>query len=157
MTTLTATDRAAQGRILAAVADKPGSTPVQLAQVVGEPEYRVSRVLSAAKRAGTVGFIRIGSRTPTWWPAGMLQQAKRDAMQAFERVDRERRRAYANARWHRGQAELSASPELPPLPIRRHAEPSAPLPFVCRAPASVFHLAAGLSRAFPAANGRGAA
>lgn len=157
MTTLSSTDRAAQERILAAVADKPGSTQVQLAEVVGEPEYRVRRVLSIAKRAEIVGFIRIGGRTPTWWPVEMLQQAKADAKQAVEQAQREQRRAYANARWDRVRAELAESPELPPRPIRRQADPAAPLPFVCTAPASVFHLAASLSHAFPAANGRGAA
>lgn len=143
MTTLTVTDRAAEPAILAAVHARPGITLPEIAAALGIPAFRVQRVLTVAKRRQLIGSIRAAGKS-TWWPAGMVEAAKVAARQAVEDAKREHRRAYAAARFQRRMGELRASPDVADEPIRRHVHPSAPLPFVCRAPASVFHLGAML-------------
>jgi hypothetical protein len=101
-------------------------------------------VLTHAKRRKVVGSFRTAADGMTWWPADMVDAAKQRAQQAVEDAQREQRRAYAAARFQSRMAELRASPDLEDQPIRRHAHPSAPLPFKLRAPASVFHLGAML-------------
>lgn len=140
MSALTCTDRAAEPAILGAITARPGITQAQIVADLGVPDYRVRRVLTDAKRRKLVGAFRTGVDGMTWWPADMLAAAKRSAKQAVEAAQREQRRQYAAARFQRRMGELRASPELSPKPIRRHADPAAPLPFICRAPASVFHL-----------------
>lgn len=144
MSALTSTDRAAEPAILAAIQARPGITQAQIVADLGIVDYRVRRVLTHAKRRKVVGSFRTAADGMTWWPADMVDAAKQRARQAVEAVQREQRRAYAAARFQRCMGELRASPNLGDKPIRRHAHPSAPLPFKLRAPASVFHLGAML-------------
>lgn len=144
MTALTSTDRAAEPAILAAIQARPGITQAQIVADLGIADYRVRRVLTHAKRRKVVGVFRTAAEGTTWWPADMVDAAKQRAQHAVEAAQREQRRLYAAARFQRRMGELRASPDLEDQPIRRHAHLSAPLPFVCRAPASVFHLGAML-------------
>lgn len=140
MTKLYSVDLAAVPAVVAALRANPGSSQVELVRATGMPDYRVKRCLTVAKRDGLAGVIRRGSRAARWWPADMMAEAKARIEAEVSVRERVERQAYAAARWQRIQGELRGAPELTDGPIRRKASAWAPLPFVCTAPASVFHL-----------------
>lgn len=141
---LTATDREAMPSILAAVLADPGLSNADLQHLLRHPEYRVRRVLTALRRQGKVGLVRFGpTQLPRWYPPGqaMVIRAKFEAEAADKRRER-------NRMWSRRHTALVKAGQLDDRddgrPIRRRVDAHAPLPFVCLAPASVFHLGSEL-------------
>lgn len=132
---LTATDREALPGILRAVLEWPGTTNDELQSMLGHPEYRVRKVLSALRRQGLVGLVRTSSTVARWYPPAEAVVIRAKIEREARRKRKESNRLY-NARMRAGLLDDNDDG----LPIRRSADPRAPLPFVCVAPPSVFHL-----------------
>ena len=139
---LTATDREALPGILAAVLEWPGTTNDEIQQALGHPEYRVRKVLSALRRKGLVCLVRTSSTVARWYPPAEAVVIRAQLEREARRKRKERNRIYSahfNAKLRAGLLDDDGDDGLP---IRRSADPRAPLPFVCLAPPSVFHLGA---------------
>lgn len=140
----TAADREAAPGILACILADPGQSNADLQQLLRAPEYRVKRVLTHLRRQGKVGLVRHGpTLKPRWYPP---EQARALLNQyAAEALEKKRER---NRKYSRKHAAAVRAGELDDRddgrPIRRRGDAHAPLPFECRAPASVFHLGGGL-------------
>ena len=142
-----------------AATGRGGVTRNAVAEAVGVCPKYAGRLLAVAKRQGLVASVCIGDCTWLW-----MSPAEADLMRLqlkVQRRQRERLRHRAMAKRERlargmkprvspavapvAPAAPSAAVELDDSPIvRRWVTAGGPLPFVCRAPASVFHLGAGL-------------
>ena len=143
-----------------AVTGSGGITRDDVAKAVGVCSKYAGRLLAVAKRQGLVASVCIGDCTWLW-----MSPAEADLMRLqlkVQRRQRERLRHRAKAACERrakgmkprvspavapvAPAAPSAAVELDDSPIVRRlgVDPRAPLPFVCRAAASVFHLGGGL-------------
>lgn len=143
--TLSGPDRAALPAILAAVVGQPGVAMLDIAEQLAMPVRRVSEVLTVLRREGRVVLIRYGkSRQPRWYPADIgaevLERFQREAAERRREMKRQPQRLYSERRRDGVQAPTSHDDDDDGRPIRRRVDPTAPLPFVCLAPASVFHL-----------------
>lgn len=140
---LTATDRAAVPGILAAVKAEPGVIIDELQRTLGHPEYRIRKVLNWLRRSGEIGLVRIG-QVPRWYPPAEAIRVRAEAERVARIKRRERNRIYSSRFNEKLRAGLLDDDGDDGKPVRIRADASAPLPFVCRAPASVFHIGSGL-------------
>jgi hypothetical protein len=140
--TLTCTDRAAIPAVLAAIQAQPGITKAQIESGTGIVAFRVKKVLTELVGTRRIAVVRTFDGAH-WWPVSLASDAKKRARAEAK----ERRRIGCNAA--RAKLRLEAGSrrtqerqtvEDVEQPAIRWAGPSDPLPFVCRAPASVFHL-----------------
>jgi hypothetical protein len=119
----------------------PGKTAAELAELTGWSPQHTSKALTAARKAGTVTILRTGYAR--WWPADTLDETKR-LLRTEQRSQALALHRLSNLRQVERRAAMAAdadgSPRLSDKPIQRRADARAPLPFKCRAPASVFHL-----------------
>lgn len=139
---LTATDRAALPGILAAVLADPGATMDDLQRTLGHPDYRLRKVLAVLRRNGKLGMVRSASAPARWYAPAEAMVIRAQVEREARRKRKERNRIYSshfNAKLRAGMLDDDGDDGLP---IRRRVDPHAPLPFVCRAPASVFHMGA---------------
>lgn len=119
-------------------------------------------LLTFARANGLVDCMQIG-RAGLWLSADQIERfraAHDTAAKARKRAaERDRNQRRIAAGYFASRPGRPSSRELPDAPEVSRANAAAPLPFVCRAPASVFHLAARLAPVgtFPAANEREAA
>lgn len=120
----------------AQVARTPGLRTEELAPLLGWRVMHASKALTGAKHGGLIGLIR-ASGIVRWYPAEQMPQRLADA--AEQRRQRKRRENEATAR-RLAEKRLQASPGLSDAPQVVRVHVGAPLPFTCRAPASVFHL-----------------
>lgn len=139
----TAADREAAPGILAAILADPGLSNPDLQQLLRHPQYRVRRVLSVLHRQGKVGIVRFGpQQVVRWYPPGQAKVVRAQLEVEAAEKRRERNRKYNRRHYAAVQAgELDDRDDG--KPIQRRGDAHAPLPFVCRAPASVFHLGGG--------------
>ncbi len=142
-TTLTQNDIEAMPGVLAAVLADPGVTTYDLSRKLGHPLYRVRKVLTDLRGQGLVGLVRSGlGQAVRWYPPAVAVAVRREA----EAVARDKRRDLKRAYRAKCDAAQRAGPlddEADDWPVtRRSADARSLLPFVCVAPASVFHLGA---------------
>ncbi len=133
-------------RMAAMVEAHPGRTSKELAALAGWSRPHAYKALKAAKLDGAVHVTRLGGIARWFSPADLpaaLDQLQRQRRER-ERVSQRGRNLKQKERLAAKAADDAGVPDVADLPIRRHVHPSAPLPFVCRAPASVFHLGAML-------------
>ena len=129
-------------RMAAMVERHPGQTSAKLAELIGWSAMHTGKALTGARKGGLIDVTKIGG-TVRWFSAAdmpaVLEQARREqreqqlATQKLSNLRHKERRAEK-------AADAQGSPQLSDQPIRRRADVRAPLPFKCRAPASVFHL-----------------
>ena len=143
-----------------AVTGSGGITRDDVAKAVGVCSKYAGRLLAVAKRQGLVASVCIGDCTWLW-----MSPAEADLMRLrlkVQRRQRERLRHRAMAKRERlargmkpraAPAAVKVTPVVPrdavelddsPIVRRLGVDPRAPLPFVCRAPSSVFALGASL-------------
>lgn len=139
-TTLTENDIEAMPGILAAVLADPGVSTHELSRKLGHPLYRVRKVLTDLRGRGLIGLVRSGTgQAARWYPPAVAVAVRRDA----EAVARDKRRDLKRAYRARFNGELRGGMMNDDwAAIRCNVDPRSPLPFVCVAPASVFHLGA---------------
>jgi len=133
-------------RVAAMVEAHPGRTSAQLAQLCGWTQPHTYKALAAAKVSGAAHVTRLCGIARWFSPADLpaaLDQLQRQARERKLRAQRARN-LQQRARKAARVADAAGVPDVSDMPIRRHAHPSAPLPFKLRAPASVFHLGAML-------------
>ena len=142
-TTLTTNDIDAMPGILAAVLADPGATTHELSRKLGHPLYRVRKVLTDLRGRGVIGLVRSGTgQAARWYPPAVAVTIRRDAEAVAKSKRRELKRAY-RAKCDAAQRAGTIDDEADDWPlVRRRADPRSMLPFVCVAPASVFHLGA---------------
>lgn len=97
------------------------------------------QALSAAGKLGLVVHVR-GGPQPLWFLPQFEQEARAYILAAADAKRRARLRARSMVRRH---GPAAVGPALADEVVHRVAPASAPLPFACRAVASVFHLGAG--------------
>lgn len=137
---IVAPDSAAAFRAAAEVAARPGREVHDIAAALCWTVRHCSKVLTGAKQGGLIGFAKRGS-SACWYPATMLPAVlARDRRERRARNLKAQRERNERQRLKRLEKLVAGSPDLADAPIRRRASATAPLPFVCRAPASVFHL-----------------
>ena len=143
-----------------AATGRGGVTRNAVAEAVGVCPKYAGRLLAVAKRQGLVASVCIGDCTWLW-----MSPAEADLMRLqlkVQRRQRERLRHRAMAKRERlargmkpsaAPAAVKVTPVVPrdavelddsPIVRRLGVDPRAPLPFVCRAPSSVFALGASL-------------
>lgn len=130
------------GRLaVAEVRRNPGKTSGQHAKSCGWSESHMSKSLTAMKKAGLVGFVR-ENRIPVWYVAEMIPAAQAAARAASKAAEAEQNKA-ALRRWRikKGQGDAWEKRELSDYPTH-HINATGPLPFVVKAPRSVFELGA---------------
>lgn len=133
-------------RIAEAVAASPGIRGEDIADQLGITQRLVRAGLLIAQSQGLIGHTYTAEKVVGWFPADQLAQAKAEAAARSLEWKRQRKRRLHLAR----KAGRPPAPQPQKLdwadvpPIRRQVEATAPLPFTCRAPASVFHLGAML-------------
>lgn len=128
-------------RAAAAVIENPGLTTFQLADILGWGMRHTVKAMTAASEAGKIGNVRVGGSR--WWPAEMVAEVdakmravqRQKELQAFRDNNAKKREQRATR-----LAEQVGAPDMPDEFTRRVLPGDSPLPFVCRAPASVFHL-----------------
>jgi hypothetical protein len=122
------------------VTKTPAIESVAIAKALSRSRSHVLKALQAGRNFGLIGCVYIAPKRMGWFPAAMLAQA-----QADWREQMERRRSDGT---QRRIAEMLAKQDddTDDQPKRRmvSAGSAGPLPFDCRAPASVFHLGAML-------------
>lgn len=145
--------RAAARNIMPAVRDlvvhaTNGITTSEVAAKLGRSPDSVRRALSALGNAGDVRVLRFGAgQDPRWYRPDVAAAVRAQLAEEAKRRRREQNRVHGAAAWARrkqAEAEEAAYEEEVELPafVHRWASADAPLPFVCRAPASVFHFGA---------------
>ena len=142
-TTLTENDIEAMPGILAAVLADPGVTTHELSRKLGHPLYRVRKVLTDLRGRGLVGLVRSGTgQAARWYPPAVAVTIRRDAEDVARSKRRDLKRAY-RAKCDAAQRAGPLDDETDDWPLdRRNVDPRSPLPFLCVAQASVFHLGA---------------
>lgn len=132
--------------IVKTLQQNPGLTRKALVPIFGWSIQHTGKVLFAAHEAGRVGYTRFGGLT-RWWVIADLENARERLLYESKRAEKlaDNRRNFAKmVRKYGQQADADGSEELSDTPMRRQVSASAPLPFVCKAPASVFHFGAML-------------
>ena len=137
-------------RIAWFVAHNPGRSTGEIAELADVADRYAGKALTEAQKAGLVGYVRVGGGR--WWPAGKVAEVEAELRQAqarktASREEERKRLVYLQRIASAGHVGESGDVEQedPWLhPTRRRASASAPLPFVCTAAPSVFHLGAGL-------------
>lgn len=133
-------------RVAAMVEAHPGRTSGELAKLCGWSVAHTYKALAAARDVDAAHLTRLGGTARWFSPADLpaaLDQLRRQSRERELQAHR-RRNLRQKERLARKIADEDGVPDVADQPIRRHVHPSAPLPFVCRAPASVFHLGAML-------------
>lgn len=131
--------------LVAVLVAQPGLTVPQIADACGWSLGRAQHVATCARRNGLVDYLRIGGTAGRWFVIADMP-AQLEAQRAHRRAAK-RRQAKANVesqRVRRAEKAAEDSPDVDDQMIQRRAPADAPLPFTCRAPASVFHLGAML-------------
>lgn len=129
-------------RVAAMVEAHPGRTSGELAKLCGWSVAHTYKALAAARSDGAAHLTRLGGTARWFSPADLpaaLDQLRRQSRERELQAHRGRN-LRQKERLARKIADEDGVPDVADQPIRRHVHPSAPLPFVCRAPASVFHL-----------------
>lgn len=136
MPQLTAACKAALPAILEAVKAADGVTNEELSERMGLPFELARRGACALRHAGQIALVRhgLGGRVE-WYEPKRAIVVRRAAEKR-----RARNRVTSARHWEKVRAELGA--EYDDTVIQRRADPFSPLPFKCKAPASVFHMAA---------------
>lgn len=124
----------------AQVARTPGLRTSELAPLLNWAERHTTKALTGAKHGGLIGYIRKGG-VARWYPADQMPKRLAELKAHItERVKRQKHVSNArqamrliDAAADRAGRRLSDRPEVTRQPA------TAPLPFECRAPASVFH------------------
>jgi hypothetical protein len=139
MPQLTAACKAALPAILAAIKAADGVTNEELAERMGLPFELVRRGACALRHAGQIALVRhgLGGRVE-WYEPKRAIVVRRAAEKVAAEKRRARNRVTSARHWEKVRAELGAECDDPV--IQRRADPFSPLPFKCKAPASVFHL-----------------
>ena len=133
-------------RVAAMVEANPGRTSAELAKLCGWTQTHTYKALAAARNDGAAHLTRLGGTARWFSPADLpaaLDQLRRQSRERELQAQRGRN-LRQKERLARKIADEDGVPDVADQPIRRHAHPSAPLPFKLRAPASVFHLGAML-------------
>jgi len=138
MPQLTAACKAALPAILAAIKAADGVTNEELSERMGLPFELVRRAAGSLRSAGEIGLIRCGvSCRVEWHMPERAALLRKEAEKGTSNRRNERRRIKYG--WQkRERAPMFYSDAV----IQRRADPFSPLPFKCKAPASVFHMAA---------------
>lgn len=118
-----------------------------VAKRLGKSALYVKVLLLTARQLGMIGLLR-ASRNSLWVPLHLeapMQKAHDEAAE-IRRAETQRRRAENKRRRRAGEKLLPQKTRANPNGeddesiVQRWAAPADPMPFVCRAPASVFHL-----------------
>lgn len=122
------------------VAAYPGQSSEWLAKRLGWSLSHTKKVLTMLSKDGLIAYTRLAG--PLRWYtvadlAALMPTLLSQISVRARQKDRARNRRHAERKAGRA-ADVAGDPVLPDQPIRRHVSPDAPLPFVCRAPASVF-------------------
>lgn len=124
------------------VTQTPAIESVAIAKALGRSRSHVLKALQAGRNFGLIGCVYIGPKRCGWFPASLLAQAQADWREQMER----RRSEVTKRRIAEMLAKQEQDDDADDQPKRRlvPAGSAGPLPFDCRAPASVFHLGAML-------------
>ncbi len=128
------------------LASNEGINSVQMARLGGWSVQHASKVLTAARKAGVADWLR-RDRDAYWWPASRIADVRakrREELRRLEAQRAERRNADYRIKQAGKRADAAGDRVLSDRPAVIRVCPGAPLPFRCRAPASVFHMGAML-------------
>lgn len=131
-------------RVAELVTQSPGISTNDAPARLGLSHDFTRKALQVARIAGLICAVQIETHTFGWFPAGPLADEARRKWAAVAKERARRRNREGVARFAQRRKAEDIGPELPGRPIRRRVKADKPLPFVCRAPASVFHLGAML-------------
>jgi hypothetical protein len=138
------------GRVVELIVKRPGIGRPEIAEVLGVSKAHLIRVLTFARSAGMIEPVQLSRTRGGWFTPELAKQQKEEMMARADDRKRERLAAVREScreKALRAEAEhaakMAAQEALDEMPIVRRvlaAGSTCPLPFVCKAPASVFHL-----------------
>lgn len=139
---LTSGQRAAMPLILAVIADRQGQSTAELAFRLGRSGDQVRRAAAALRDAGQLVLLRYGQgRASGWFTPAEGVRARQEGEKIAAEKRRAKNRVWSAQHWVKTKAIRQAEregPEITDAPVQRWVDAHAPLPFQCRAPASVF-------------------
>jgi hypothetical protein len=127
-------------RAVALVTAAPGMATGDIPARLALSAHTTAKVLQCARAAGLIRAAMVETHTFGWFPAGPLADAAERQWQAIAKRRAAQRNREGVARLRKVRKAPDIGPALPGKPIRKRVKASEPLPWVCTAPASVFHL-----------------
>lgn len=122
------------------VAGTPGMKSTEFPALLGLSKHFAPKVLQCARMAGLIVAVHIEAYTFGWFPAGPVADKAAKKWKAIAKERARVRNCKGVARLKKARKPENVGAELPGKPVRRYVKANKPLPFVCTAPASVFHL-----------------
>jgi hypothetical protein len=127
-------------RVVDLVLQSPGIKSADVPKRLDISTHYAGQALTFASKAGLIRPVRVESAVFAWFPAGPVADAAERRWKAKAKARlRARNRLSAQRIRTKGQPE-GVGRELADRPQCIRVKASAPLPFTCTAPASVFHL-----------------
>lgn len=121
-----------------------GLTLAEIAQKACLSSAYVKNLLTFARRSGLLGFVQFPGFVVLWFSPTDAKKARAELELKQREAERNRHHRRVAAGYNAKRRGVDIGRELTDEPIHARASASVPLPFVCRAPASVFHLGAML-------------
>lgn len=127
-------------KVLLLIDKQPGIIRPEILRKSGLSDRVVKDILSSARKNGTHRPVWNDKSSCGWYHASVADEVEREIREAAEKRRKVRNKVNGARAWKR---RMAASIEaFEGAPIQRKANASDPLPFVCRAVPSVFHLGA---------------